>query len=165
MHVFKDAAGRAWEVVIDVAAVRRVRAAVGLDLLALAENGARPLGELLGDAVLVVEVLYVLCEPQAKAASVSDEDFGRLFAGDVLEAATDAFTEELVDFFPRRLREAMRRMLAKARDLSARMLTQVEAKIDAIDLDSLVTTLNASSGKPPASSVSTPATSPCDSSS
>jgi hypothetical protein len=50
--------------------------------------------------VLLCDVIYVVCKPQADEQNVSDEDFGRAMAGDAIEHATRALLEELVGFSP-----------------------------------------------------------------
>ena len=68
------------------------------------------LERLISDPVLLCDVIYSVCKPEADAKSVSDEDFGRAMAGDAIDAATTAVLEELVDFFP----QGRRKVLAKA---------------------------------------------------
>jgi hypothetical protein len=98
VHSFQDSTGQGWDVVIDFAAVKRLRGALNIDLCALAD-GVPTLGARLSvDVVLMVDALYVLCRRQAEDRQVSDEDFGRAVAG-VFAAATAAFWQELTDFF------------------------------------------------------------------
>lgn len=156
MTTFRDNAGRAWDVVVHVLAVKRVRAALGVDLYRLVDDGLKGLGELLADPVLLVDVLYVLCREAAEAAGVSDEDFGRSLAGDALERAAQAFLEALTDFFPdRRARQALRTVTRKGREMRERMLDVLEAKLDEVD-DSTAATSSGSFGVSPASPASTP---------
>jgi len=61
MHSFPDNAGRTWTVAINVAAVKRVRGLVNIDLYKLVDDGFRPLGELVADPVQLADVLYCLC--------------------------------------------------------------------------------------------------------
>jgi len=108
MHSF-EIGSRTWRVAVNVATVKRVRQALDFNLLDLA-GGAAVL-RLFSDPVLLVDVLYVLCKPQADAEGVSDEDFGRAMAGDAIKHATKALLDELVDFQPH---EGDRRNLRKA---------------------------------------------------
>jgi hypothetical protein len=161
MRIFKDNVGRDWTVAINVAAVKRCRGLVGVDLYALVDGGFDGLSRLLGDPVQFVDTLYVLCKQEADARGVSDEDFGRGLGGDALGAATDAFLEELTDFFPDpRVRAGLRRVLATARTVRDRMLDRMDLALDAIDPDAEATRLTGSSGNWPESSASTPAPSP-----
>jgi hypothetical protein len=98
MSSFRDSAGRLWEVDITIAAVKRVRSLVGIDLLALAE-GDPPLITRLGtDIALLCDALYAVVKPQADPLGVSDEDFGESLAGETISHAYDAFWESLTDF-------------------------------------------------------------------
>jgi len=176
VRVFKDADSRQWDLVINVAAVKRVRDLLGLDLYGLVDDEARPLGRLLGDPCKLVDVLYVLCREQAQARSITDEDFGRGFSGDSLEAAADAFCEELFDFFPnRQARETLRATKRKSRELASILLQRADQKLAEIDLAKVAEELLSkpaaspgsksenSFGDSPGSSASTPAPSPSES--
>ena len=129
MHVFKDSKGRSWEVVLDVRQVRRVRAALGIDLanvIALSKDGAVDVGvvdRIANDPCLLADVLWVLVEGQAKEDGVTDEAFGASLAGDSIEEAARAFLDELVDFFP----GAKRLFLKKAVELSRKFAGETEA--------------------------------------
>lgn len=123
MRSFTDNAGRVWTVAITVDSLRRVQALTGVQLLSAVEDQGALLGRLSSDPILLCDVLYAACKPQADAAKVSDEDFGRAMAGDAIEAATAALLEDLVDFFPLQRRTVFRRALEKvtaARTLAAR---------------------------------------------
>lgn len=171
MHLFKDSRGRDWEVAIDPFEIKRVRSEHGLDLYKLIDDGCAPLGRLLEDPVQLVEVLHTLCRRQLEAKKVEPEDFARAFTGDVLQAAADAFMEELFDFFPRpEMRATLRRLASKGREMSNRFLETATQELDRINPDqvieklkgtlspeSLAEKLKSSSGSVPASSASTPA--------
>ena len=98
MKTFKDNAGRTWTVSVDVDAIRRVRTALKVNLTST-DFGA-VLEQILSDPVLLCDVLYVICKPEADRQKVSDEDFGRAMAGDAIEHATGALLEELANFTP-----------------------------------------------------------------
>jgi len=99
MKAFEDARGRTWVLAVNVVTCRRVKARLDIHLPGLAEDRAKGLVELLGDALRLVDVLYVLCQDQAEKAGVTDEQFGEAMAGDALAAAADAFVEAWTDFF------------------------------------------------------------------
>jgi hypothetical protein len=156
LHAFKDNAGRTWEVVINVAQVKRVRGLLGLDLLGLVDDGFAGLGKLLGNPVDLVDCIYVLCKADADASGVTDEDFGRAMAGDAIGAAADSFYEEFRDFLSApALRGAMDKMKAAANTLKDRVLLEAGT-----ELDKAVAKLNAWCGGSPESSESTPDPSP-----
>lgn len=158
MRSFKDTTGRLWTLEIHVAAVRRIKGLVAVDLMALVEDGCKPLAALTSDPCKLVDVLWCLVQPQAQAAGVSDEDFGRALGGDALYDATEAFTEELFDFFPDwRGRNALHKMLAKGRAVREELLNQAQAEVDSLDPKEVAAELmrrargsGASSGSSPA---------------
>ena len=161
MHSFRDNAGRTWTVAVNVAAVKRVRGLVNIDLYKLVDDGFEPLAELVSDPVQLADVLYCLCKDEADANKVSDEDFGRGLAGDAITLAADAFVEELIDFFPdARAREGLRKVLAAGRKVRDRLLDHAETLVGTLDPEAEAERLIASVGNSPAASGSTPGPSP-----
>jgi hypothetical protein len=169
MKTFQDNAGRTWSLAINVAAVKRVKDLLGVDLLTVLDG--KLLEELAGDPVKLCDVVYVLCKPEADAKGISDEQFGQAMAGDALEHATTAFLEELVGFFPQGRRTVLSRTLAKLKQLETRVLNHVtttlegdridramEAELARVDrdIDARLAAIGGSSGNSPASSASTP---------
>ena len=157
MHTFADNLGRTWYVAINVATIRRVRAALGVDLYAMVDDGMQELGKLVSDPVRLADVLYVLCKEDAEAKNISDEDFGRALGGDAIAAAAEA----LVDFFPEeRSRAALRRVIEAGRQVRTKLLEHAETMLDTLNVDSCAGALSNSSSSSPASSASTPEASP-----
>jgi hypothetical protein len=148
-------------VAINVAAIKRVRGLLNVDLYKLVDDGFKPLGELVSDPVRLADVLYCLCKDEADARHVSDEDFGRALYGDAITLAADAFVEELIDFFPdARTRAGMRKLSAAGKKVKARLLDHAEAVLDQLDPEAEAQKLIASFGSSPGSSGSTPGPSP-----
>jgi hypothetical protein len=161
MHSFKDSKGRAWTFSIHVSAVKRVRAVAGVDLYGLVDDGFKGLAELTADPVRLVDVMWVLCEEEARKLGVSDEDFGAAMAGDALGNAAEAFVAELIDFFPNpRARAGLKQVVEKGRRVQELMADAAEAKLATIDEVAEADKLIASFGSAPASSASTPDPSP-----
>jgi hypothetical protein len=129
MRTFKDNAERAWCVEINVATLKRVRGLTGTDLLGVLEG---PLIEkLVRDPVLLCDVVYAVIKPQADAAGVSDEQFGGAMAGDAIDAAWAALTEELVSFCPSpRDRANLGRVIQGARDVMEKARQLVKTRLD-----------------------------------
>jgi hypothetical protein len=63
MHKFTDRNGKEWVLDITVSTVKRVRSLTGVDLMGMA--GGDVLDQLGRDPVLLVDVLYAICKPQA----------------------------------------------------------------------------------------------------
>jgi hypothetical protein len=158
MHSFVDNAGRTWVIAINVTAVKRVRALVGVDIATLIDDGFKPLSQLVADPVKLADVLYCLCKDEADAKQITDEDFGRALAGDAIALATDAFLEEMIGFFQNaRARESLRQVLAAGRKMKEKLLDHADAVIAGIDPEAEARKLIASFTNSPASSASTPA--------
>ncbi|MCA9173016.1 MAG: hypothetical protein KDB14_00805 [Planctomycetales bacterium] len=158
MKTFKDNADRTWTVTVNVDAIKRVRSLLSIDLMEAVEG--KLIERLIGDPVLLCDVIYCVCKEDADAKGITDEEFGRAMAGDAIELATTALLEELVDFFPQGKRQLLRKALAKLETLQETMLAVVSERLDSPELDAQLLAelrkLGDSSGDSPASSESTP---------
>jgi len=168
MPTFTDNEKFAWDGVINVTVLQRVRSRLGLDLMDL---GTTEVGEtdqlltrLVRDPVLLCNVIYVVCQRQAEAAKISDEQFGCRMAGDAIDAATKALLQAIVDFFPsRRDREraervvqTMWRAVSKVQDHLDALTSPAELKRRADMILAKLPEPGGSSGSAPESSESTP---------
>ena len=168
MKTFTDNAARAWTIQVNVDALKRVKSLLDVDLMEAVDG--KLLQRMLDEPILLCDIIYALCKPQADAAGVTDEDFGRAMAGDAIDNATQALLEELVDFFPQRRRALLTKVLDKLKKLDSLALATVTDRIEKIDLDKVMSNAVAQldndlsallAGKPsgpaPAASASTPA--------
>ena len=129
MQTFRDNAGRTWTVSVDVAAIKRVRALAGFDLLSVLDG--KGIDRLVLDPVLLCDVLCAACRPEAERLGVTDEDFGRAMAGDAIEHATRALMEELVSFCPNpRDRKRMQKLVTTLWTTMENARDVVERKLD-----------------------------------
>ena len=157
MHTFADKLGRTWYVDVNVTTIRRVRAALDVDLYLLVDDKMQALGALVSDPCRLADVLYVLCKDDADTKNISDEDFGRALAGDAIRAAAEAFVEELIDFFPdERSRAALRRVIAAGRQVRTKLLDQAETMLETLNPDECANALISGWTNSQASSGSTP---------
>ena len=158
MKTFKDNADRTWTVTVNVDSIKRVRSLLNIDLMEAVEG--KLIERLIGDPILLCDVIYCVCKEDADAKGITDEEFGRSMAGDAIELATTALLEELVDFFPQGKRQLLRKALAKLETLQETMLAVVSERLDSPELDAQLLAelrkLGDSSGDSPASSESTP---------
>lgn len=159
MKLFVDNAGRTWTVAVNVDAIKRVRGLAGVNLLEVLEG--QLIDRLIRDPVLLCDVVYAVCKPEADARNVSDEDFGRAMAGDAIEHATLALLEEIVNFsWSPRDRAILKRVLDAAWTAMDRARDLVEARLNSGELDRAVeqalASASGSSGAAPASAASTP---------
>lgn len=146
MKTFKDNAGRIWTLSIDVAAIKRVRSLIDVDLMSVVDG--KLLERLISDPVLLCDVVYCTCKPEADAKGISDEDFGRAMGGDAVDNATTALLEELVDFFPQARRRLLGKALTKLRALEARALEVAEAKLDGPEFEAEMEAALANAAEP-----------------
>ena len=163
MRQFKDNAGRTWTVDINVATLKRVRGLTGVDLMQVIEGTL--IEKFIRDPVLLCDVVYAVCKPEADAAKVSDEEFGKAMAGDAIEAATGAVLDELISFCPSprdranlgRVLQATNRVMEKARDVTEKRIETLtsEGELDKL-VNRLLETSGSSSTSAPEPSASTP---------
>jgi hypothetical protein len=130
---FIDSSGRVWVVDISVATIKRVRTLTGINLLEVIQGEL--IEQLSSDPILLADCLYAVCQPQAVREGVSDEAFGQSLAGDVIDRATTALLEGLIEFFPESKRRLLEKATAKYRQVQTKALAMVEAKLDSPELE------------------------------
>ena len=128
MNSFKDCHQREWHLEISINEVRRVKKLAGLDILDLDQGKA--LQRLANDPILLVDVLWILCEEQAEKHGMTDEQFGRAFRGNTIEDATDALFEALVDFFPPQRQHLLKKVMEAAKTMGQKERALVETYLD-----------------------------------
>jgi hypothetical protein len=142
MKPFIDSTGRSWQVHLNVAAVKRVKALLGIDLLDLLKtetDGDVPLmTRLAQNVVLRVDVIFAVLKPQAEQAGVTDETFGEALGGEAILAASEAFFEELTSFFREMGRTELASALSKQKTVLAKAGELMRSRIDAIDPEQLL---------------------------
>lgn len=105
MQTFKDKTGQEWIVDITIGAVKRALALAKIDLRA----AAAPYGEqkialsaaIELDTLLMADVIYAVCYPQAQDRGVSQDAFYELLGSDTMQSAHLALFREWSDFFRR----------------------------------------------------------------
>lgn len=144
MATFKDRNGRDWVIDCNVITMRRVNDRLKVNLLE--SISTKLLQDLADDPGRLVDVLYVLCEEQCTAKSVTDEDFGYALVGEAIEKALDALVESLLDFFPPRrsalLRKIWEKVLAAETQQEAMLRTKLDGPIVSETIASLMATAN-----------------------
>lgn len=96
---FKDTTGRVWDLSLSVAAARRVRDRLQVDLLD--EDLTKTLERVFADRILLCDVLFLIGDSNTEPAQrVSDETFGRAMSGDSIEEGGIALMNALRDFTP-----------------------------------------------------------------
>lgn len=136
MKTFTDSKCRDWTVDVNVTAVKRVRDRLSIDLLDL--SSGQLFEKLVADPIALVDVLYVLCEPQANERQVTDVQFGEAMAGDAIEAATTALLESLIEFFPKAKRAVLEKAVQKLRTVEAMAAQVASQRLDSPEIDAQI---------------------------
>ena len=157
MKTFNDNAGRTWTIAVNVDAVKRVRDLLGEDLLDIKQI----LERLMLDPILLCDVVYCVCKPQADTEKISDEDFARAMAGDTIGHAKRALLEDLVDFFPEaKDRQNMKTALQKFDTMADRAKELIKTRLNSPklsrEIEAALSAVGDSFGSLPESSASTP---------
>ncbi len=136
-HKFTDTKGDEWVVSLAVSTIKEVRSELDIDFLDL--DDGRLITRLISDPITLVDVLFVICRSQAERKNITDHDFGKRMAGDVIAMATEAMLEALVSFIPNpRDRANMSKVLAKTREVMEAARDQVDAEIEGGALERIV---------------------------
>jgi hypothetical protein len=121
MAKFKDNEGREWVIPhFDPYNVADVEQATGVSIYTITQRNLEPLRDLFGNRPVFWNVVFILVGEQAKERGVSDRQFVQaVVGGDCLDAAQEAFWEEVLFFSQKAERELLIQMMAKARELQA----------------------------------------------
>ena len=129
MPVFTDSHGEQWLVSLDVNRLKRLKEC-GIDLAAMLNSGEM-VEQMHTDPIMLVDMLYVLCERQAKDQGVTDEQFGgRVASAAAIESAADALLEAIAAFFGGRGKvalAAMRKIQQLEAEVTDRMAQRLES--------------------------------------
>lgn len=142
MKTFTDNAGRSWSIAINVNAIKRVRDLLDVDLASTVdgdEQSKKLLAQLMVDPILVCDVVYCVCKPEADKLGITDEDFGRAMAGDAIGQAREALLAELVNFSPSPdQRRVAQKAINKLKLMESKAMAHVEKQIDDPRIDQLI---------------------------
>ena len=135
MKEFIDSTGRKWVLSITIDTVKRCRDLLGVNLLE-PEKGDPPLLTRIGtDEILFCDLLYCLCKPQLDQAQITDQQFGQSLGGDAILSASNAFYEEMIDFFRKRGRSDRAKAVAKQQEVIDLAVRKIERTLDILDLE------------------------------
>ncbi len=129
MRLFHDDLDRQWRLSINVATVKRVRRIFSeegepFDLL----DADLPI-KLASDPALFADLLWELVD-KSQHPDVTPEQFAEGLGGDAIERASDAFIEELFDFFPKGRRELNRAIYRKIKKTQAALVEKTVKEIE-----------------------------------
>ncbi len=179
MREYKDEEGRPWRVALTIGAILRVKDMVSIDVVDdvtgavvkrpfdMADAGqiAQTFQVLRSQFATIGEVLYAVLVKQVEERKLSREEFLDGLRGDSLEAAATVLEQELVDFFPPRLRKMVALLAQKMQEVASEMMAKAEATLSAATIESLAGQSGTPSGKQQESSGSTQPSGPSDNSS
>jgi hypothetical protein len=124
---FVDQRGRTWRLELNYSLAKRLREVTSLDFVNY-QDGKALLAIHDSDEKLV-QVLWLLCESQAQASSVGEEEFGAGLGGDALEQAIEALEQALINYSRPARRQAMQAIRDKAHELVAAQTDLATTKI------------------------------------
>lgn len=107
---FTDLVGREWTIRLDAPLVKRVKEICGIMLTDLRSD---PFLKLSSDPILLVDVLWLLCEDQAKQRAITDQEFGKSISDEQIDSAASALVVAVANFCPTSRRSLLRSLLAK----------------------------------------------------
>jgi hypothetical protein len=133
MAQFQDLNGTEWALRITVGSVADVKRETGINL-AIASKDTSWVEGIFGADGKIAQVLWVLCEKQAKERTLGPEDFAHLLDGETLDRAGGALAESIADFFPRsKVAQALKRKFGQMLEESDR---KAVAAIEGLSTDS-----------------------------
>lgn len=144
MKSFKDTENRVWQIDINVGSIKRVRDLIKLSdgtsvNLAQITDGNPPLLSRLGtDLILLIDVICAIVRPQLTAASVADEDFAAALGGAAINAAHEAFWEEMRNFSLSLRRDHDAKAIEKQLAMIKAAVAAVTRKIESVDMAAMV---------------------------
>ena len=98
MPEFTDRHGHTWQPDCNAWTGRRLKRELNLDPFHLLTDQEATLARLADDVALCVDALWVLCEDQAKARGITDEDFGRGIDAERFAECQQSLVLALIDF-------------------------------------------------------------------
>lgn len=110
-----------------------------------------------GQYITIAETLYFILLPQIEKKGISKDEFCDGLRGDAMDAATKVLEEELVDFFPERLRKVVRLLAAKATEATEAGTAKMEQQLENMSVTDLLEQSGTPSGSVPESWGSIPA--------
>ena len=117
--------GREWQVEFNVTTLKRVKQRLNVNLANMVQDEFEEFKRVVGDPMLLCDVLFVLCEGQH--AGVDDLDFGRSMGGDAIMDAANAMYEAMVNFSPSQMRDTLTQLAKKG--TAVQKLAQEEAGV------------------------------------
>ena len=138
MQTFTDKKGNRWNIELNVGSAKKVKAECGIDLFDTIQVADEKISEtvfekLSADPALLVDVIFSLCRFPATQCGLDAEKFAELFTGEVIESASDALVEEIINFSPPIRRKALTHFYQMTKNLMGKMEEEVETLLKNFD--------------------------------
>ena len=134
MRSFKDVKSGQWDLHVNPHTQSLVKARTGIDLLKLLTEHSTMVE--MNDLDKRFGILLTLTEEQRQERGVSTADFGELLNNfEIVDQAMDALTEAIIDFFPSRQRDAIRKAYEAVKAATIRVGKTAMDKVDAVLAD------------------------------
>ena len=151
MQYVKDINNFQWEIKVNINTLKRIKALCDIDLMELisvnektGEMNTALLERLSNDPVLLVDLLYATCKPQADEKNMTDEQFAEVWAGDQIEFAVNALMEEIINFFPEAKRKLWQKINQASKITAQKEKDELLKELDKISLEELALQLETS---------------------
>lgn len=95
-----------------VGKIRKIRESLQVDLAESLDPTKSIIDTIIGDPVILSEIIWECCKDSHQESNVSDEEFADGISGEVIEYATEALIGAIIDFFPKSKTELIRQSLA-----------------------------------------------------
>ena len=143
MRVFKDKKDNTWEIEITISALKRVKSYLDLNLLDIFKQNPETqkfelLEKISEDPVLLVDLLFVLCEKQVKERNMNAEDFANVFSGEVIENAVNVLLYEIIDFFPETKKAVLKKILDTGKKMQGEAEKLILEKLDNVNMEQML---------------------------
>ena len=137
---FTTAQGKVFTFHINVYAIKNVKEKTGVDLGKLLNPGQTNLQSLLEDPAALCDVMFVLCEDQAKNYGMTDQQFGEAMFGDVFSEAAEAFMVAYASFCPAHQREILMKSLEMGKSQVEQQKTEALEQLERLGIQGLTST-------------------------
>jgi hypothetical protein len=124
---FIDRNGHTWTLELNYSLAKRLRDLTSLDFVNY--HDGRALLAIHDSDERLVQVLWLMCESQAKVLNIAEEEFGAALGGDALEQALGALEQALLNFSRPARRQAIQAIRDKAHEMVAAQADLTATKI------------------------------------
>lgn len=141
MAKFVDAKNRIWIVDVTGTTIRRVKTLTGKSLLDVVDKDL--IAELTNDFLLLSEVLYAVCKPQADLEEIGQDEFESGLIGDVLSDGLNTLVDAILTFLPEPRRRLIQKAIERYREVTARGMERIESQVsDPAMMDRVMTMMD-----------------------